>query len=136
MDIDKLLTQLQQAGITLKVADSGDSLKVTSTPGAMTDEFRTAIKENKQDLIIACCCKIVEYERDNLLGEMPKCYQVLPDGKILALYRSLEELGDHVFRVVTKKHGFARAVNLVDAACALGGIEAPTIQEPGDQFPF
>lgn len=136
MNVDKLLKQLQQTGITLKVADSGDSLVVSSTPGAMTDELRTAIKKNKQNLIIACCSKVVEYERDNLLGELPKCYQVLPDNTILALYRTLEELGDHVLRVVTKKQGFEKATNLVDAACALAGISAPEYQGTDDEVPF
>lgn len=136
MSGDNLLKQLQQAGITLRVADSGDSVMVSSAPGALTDELRTLIKGNKQVLIVASCCRAVEYERDSLLGEMPKCYQVLPDGKILALYRSLEELGDHILRAVTKKQGFKKASSLVDSACALGGIPAPEYRGPEDEMPF
>lgn len=138
----QIIEKLQQLNITLSVADDGQNIVVNSPPGVMTDDLRTAIKENKQDLIKACCHKVVEYERDQLYGQLPKCYQVLPDDKILALYRSLGELGDHVFRAVMAKHNFSNTNDLIDVVKALGGqvtiYEDGVIatQGPGEEIPF
>lgn len=142
MNINQIFEQLRQLNITLRVADDGLNLVVASKPGVMTDDLREAIRANKLDLIEASCHHVVIYEREQLYDQLPKCYRVLLDGKIMALYRSQQELGDHVFRAVMAKHNFKNTDNLVSVAVALGGQvvtvyeDCVAVQGSDDEIPF
>lgn len=132
MTAAELLKRLNAHGLTLSIADTGQSLNVT---GPLTPDLREVIRLHKAELISRLAYKIISYQVSNLYGQLPACYHLTDTGQVIAYYRNEAELADHVNRAMAAKRKYQAAPDLASAALALGGEFVPEML-PGDTIPF
>lgn len=132
MTAAELLKRLNAHGLTLSIADTGQSLNVT---GPLTPDLREVIRLHKSELITALAYKIISYQAANLYEQLPACYHLTDTGQLIAYYRTEAELADHVTRAMAAKRKYQAAPDLASAALALGGEFVPEMSE-NEEIPF